>query len=80
LFVPFSFIAMFILIGYYKNLDNSNLQNLDDKPVYLNTDAEIQNISGLIVDAFNQVFYTMGLCMGVHYSYASYNHIKKPLI
>jgi SNF family Na+-dependent transporter len=34
----------------------------------------------LFKDAYSQVFYSMGICMGVHYAYGSYNHIKKPVI
>lgn len=68
-------------MGYYINLSNGLKVNEDDKPKFLSTEQnENATFSGLIVDAFSQVFYSMGLCMGVHYSYASYNHIKAPVI
>jgi len=37
-------------------------------------------MESLFKDSYSQVFYSMGLCMGVHYTYGSYNHIKKPVI
>lgn len=41
---------------------------------------EYQPPEALFKDAYTQVFYSMGVCMGVHYAYGSYNHIKKPVI
>jgi hypothetical protein len=36
--------------------------------------------SSLFTDAYNQVFFSIGVCVGVMYAYGSYNHIKKPVI
>lgn len=83
LFVPFTFIAVFILMGYYVNLNNSNnglgINFFMGTKKFPYTEA-IKSIDQLIVDAYTQVFFSMGLCMGVHYSYSSYNHIKRPII
>jgi SNF family Na+-dependent transporter len=37
-------------------------------------------MESLFKDTYTQVFYSMGLCTGVHYAYGSFNHIKKPVI
>ena len=37
-------------------------------------------IGSLFQDAYNQVFFSMGCCVGVWFAYGSYNHIKKPVI
>lgn len=34
----------------------------------------------LLIDAFNQVFYSIGVCVGVMFAYGSYNPIRKPVI
>lgn len=38
------------------------------------------NYRSLFTDAYNQVFFSVGVCVGVMYAYGSYNHIKKPVI
>ena len=38
------------------------------------------NYGSLFTDAYNQVFFSVGVCVGVMYAYGSYNHIKKPVI
>jgi SNF family Na+-dependent transporter len=38
------------------------------------------NAASLFTDAYNQVFFSIGVCVGVMYAYGSYNHIKKPVI
>jgi signal transduction histidine kinase len=39
-----------------------------------------QSLEVLFRDAYSQVFYSMGVCMGIHYAFGSYNPIKKPVI
>jgi NSS family neurotransmitter:Na+ symporter len=36
--------------------------------------------SNLFIDAYNQVFFSVGVCFGVMYAFSSYNQIKKPVI
>ena len=38
------------------------------------------NRDSLVQDAILQVFFSVGVCYGIMYSYGSYNHIKKPVI
>jgi SNF family Na+-dependent transporter len=83
LFVPFSFIALFILLGHYIEL-NKSVGGKGPK-IYMGTATlpyaiEAQDTESLFKDAYTQVFFSMGLCTGVHYAYGSFNHIKKPVI
>jgi SNF family Na+-dependent transporter len=39
-----------------------------------------QNYKTLFTDAYNQVFFSIGVCCGVMYAYGSYNPLRKPVI
>lgn len=39
-----------------------------------------EQIDTLFQDAYNQVFFSLGTCVGIWYAYSSYNKIKKPVI
>jgi len=43
-------------------------------------DENLRDFNTLFIDAYNQVFFSIGVCFGVMYSYSSYNPIKKPVI
>lgn len=67
--VPLSFIALFILTGHYVNMNNS----VDGKGIsfYMGNESlpfpQPENtIESLFKDAYTQVFFSMGLCTGVH--------------
>lgn len=38
------------------------------------------NLDDIVVDAYNQVFYSISVCVGAMYAYGSYNDVKKPAI
>lgn len=87
LLVPFSFIALFICLGHYVKMNNSvggkgfqyYLQGENEEDPFPFPRPE-QTWEELFKDAYSQVFYSMGVCMGVHQAYGSFNHIKKPVI
>ena len=43
-------------------------------------DDSYLTFSNLFIDAFNMVFFSLGICVGVMYSFSSYNQIRKPVI
>jgi SNF family Na+-dependent transporter len=85
--IPFTFLSLFICLGHYVGLHNS-VNGKGFKYYLQGGDLEdpfpfprpYQTPEQLFKDAYTQVFYSMGLCMGIHYAYGSYNHIKKPVI
>ena len=83
--VPTSFIMLIALMSYYIGLNNSE----DGKGMgfYLGGQSfpstfspDDLSLNSLFIDAYNQVFFSIGVCVGIMYSYGSYNHIKKPVI
>jgi SNF family Na+-dependent transporter len=82
--VPISFILLICLIIYYLSLNSMK----DGRGIdfYMGTQKIPQleggstNIDSLFLDSYTYVFYSLGLCTGIHFSYSSYNHIKKPII
>jgi SNF family Na+-dependent transporter len=43
-------------------------------------DENAHTFNNLFIDAFNMVFFSLGVCVGVMYSFSSYNQIRKPVI
>lgn len=81
------FIFLFMLIGKYVSLNSSE----DGKGISFYFGGEDLVIPGqdtdgsanrgaLFADAYNQVFFSVGVCVGVFQAYGSYNHVKKPVI
>ena len=56
-------------LGFY--IGGQEIAGLDDS---------VHSFSNLFLDAFNQVFFSLSVCVGVMYSFASYNQIRKPVI
>jgi SNF family Na+-dependent transporter len=78
---PLSFILMFACIAYYVSKDAEGL----GRKLYFNYEEvpgldRKYDINALFISSYNQVFFQTGLCVGIHYAYGSYNHIKKPII
>lgn len=73
LVVPFSFIALFICLAHYvimnKSVDGKGFNlylRLDDPDDPFPFPRPDQPFASLFKDAYSQVFYSMGVCMGVH--------------
>jgi SNF family Na+-dependent transporter len=91
--VPIPFILIFVIMGYYLTL-NSSVEGKGIQ-YYWSQEAvplpspgpngetvfdHSKNFSRIMVDACNMAFYSVGLCVGVFYSYGSYCDLKKPVI
>jgi len=76
---------LFVLMAYYIGL-NRDIEGKgmdfylggENSPSTFN--PEDLSLNRLFIDAYNQVFFSVGVCVGVLFSYGSYNHIKKPVI
>jgi len=73
--VPAPFI--FILIMVFKNIGLEGADKGIDK--YLNGTGQ-PTPDTVWADAVGQIFFSIGVCMGIMTSYGSYNPIKKPII
>ena len=85
LMVPLSFIFLFVSLGYYITLNDSTQGRgaqfyLGGEMLPNNFSADEQSLYSLLIDSYNAVFFQIGLCVGIHYAYGSYNPIKKPVI
>ena len=82
------FIFLFILIAKFvavnKNADGKGIEFMWGKEPFPDPNGvpydTSTNYRTLFTDAYNQVFFSIGVCVGVMYAYGSYNHIKKPVI
>ena len=82
------FIFLFILIAKFvavnKNADGKGIDFMWGKEPFPDPNGvpydTSTNYRTLFTDAYNQVFFSIGVCVGVMYAYGSYNHIKKPVI
>ena len=83
--IPFLF--LFVLMGYYINL-NSSVEGKGMDFYFGNekfakpgqTEPDEVSYPTLLKDSYNQVFFSLSLCTGVMFAYGSYNHIKQPII
>lgn len=91
--VPVKFICLFCLMAFFIGLNDSDggrgmgfYLGGDDFPIGYDDDgAEVYYDPGLtrnevIQDAYLMVIYSVGLGVGIFFSYSSYNHIKQPVI
>jgi len=83
--VPVPFVLLFLLMAYYIGLNNG----VDGKGVQFyfggqsfpsGVNEKDRTMSVLLIDSFNQVFYSISVCVGVMFAYGSYNPIRKPVI
>jgi len=44
------------------------------------TKAAQIDLASMWADATGQIFFSIGVCMGIMTSYGSYNHVRKPII
>lgn len=86
--VPLPFIFLFVLMGKFVQLNNDSggkgismflgselfpLPLVEGGPLYYDPSEEFPN---LYQDAYGQVFFSVGVCVGVFYAYGSYNPIR----
>lgn len=91
--VPVKVICLICLIVYFAGLNKSDggkgldyylgdesfpIGNLDDGTVVY-YDAKLARPE-IIQDSYLHVLYSVGLGVGIFFSYGSYNHIKQPVI
>lgn len=69
---------MFIIIMLVNNVTLEGAGNGIDK--YLNGTPGMEVPSSVWADAVGQIFFSIGVCMGIMTSYGSYNPVKKPII
>jgi len=82
------FILLFVLLGKFVSLNNENggkgFQYYLGGESIIGKDGTLydpaKNLDDIITDAYNQVFYSVGVCVGVMYAYGSYNKLRKPVI
>jgi SNF family Na+-dependent transporter len=80
----FLFILMAKFISLDKSVEGKGIAFMWGKEPFPDPDGvpydPSTNYRSLFTDAYNQVFFSVGVCVGVMYAYGSYNHIKKPVI
>jgi solute carrier family 6 GABA transporter-like protein 1 len=69
---------VFIVVMVINNLSLEGAGNGIDK--YLNGTPGMEIPSSVWADAVGQIFFSIGVCMGIMTSYGSYNPLKKPII
>lgn len=69
---------IFILVMMINNLTLEGAEKGIDK--YLNGTPGMVVPSSVWADAVGQIFFSIGVCMGIMTSYGSYNKVDKPII
>ena len=81
--VPLTFLFLIVLLILYVGINNKvGGQGIG---FYIGgqtfpSEEEAPTFSSLFLDAFNQVFFSLSVCVGVMYSFSSHNQIRKPVI
>jgi len=69
---------VFIIVMVINNLTLEGAGNGIDK--YLNGTPGMEIKNSVWADAVGQIFFSLGVCMGIMTSYGSYNKVEKPII
>ena len=91
--VPLPFLLLVVNMVYYVGLNNANSGKglrwyFNQEPFPLPAPDAKGNLyydpaskgDELMRDAVNQAFFSVGVCVGVYFAYASFNDLKKPVI
>jgi len=86
---PLKWILLFACLGVYVTIQNANtgangaglywgaVQWLDSNDTPMDVS---KNLASLYKDCYNQVFFSLGTCVGVFYAYGRYRDVKAPVI
>lgn len=82
--VPTTWAMLFALMVYYigmnSEVDGSGMDFYFGAAPFPDTEGGFDSFNTIMIDSYNMVFFSIGCCVGLMYSYGSYNHIKKPVI